>query len=144
MTKREMPNVHGMKRNYEARIAKDEGMIKFEKARPRFVCHSSLGIISCFVIRIAPAAPKLREGGSLCRFALRFLIQHSHSLRIGGPGFFMGIANGGQPGSPELTQRAHHVDHHAGLPRLIEVQIEPHHNIEKVVRTKCDTGGDST
>src|SRR6266536_996532 len=40
MTKREMSNVHGMKRNYEARIAKDEGMIKSEKARPRFVCHS--------------------------------------------------------------------------------------------------------
>ena len=85
MTKREMPNVHGMKRNYEARIAKDEGMIKSEKARPRFVCHSSLGIISCFVIRIS----------SLCRFALRFLIEHSHGLRIGSPGFFMGIANGG-------------------------------------------------
>ncbi len=88
-----------------------------KKARSRFVCYSS------FVIRIA----------SLYRLGPRFLIEHSHSLRIGGPGFFMGIANGGQPRSPELTQRAHHVEHHAGLPRLIEVQIVPHHNIEKIV-----------
>ena len=60
------------------------------------------------------------------RLGPRFLIEHSHSLCIGGPGFFMRIANGGQPGSPELTQRAHHVEHHAGLPRLIEVQIVAH------------------
>jgi len=91
-----------------------------KKARSRFVCYSS------FVIRIAPAAPKLREGGSLYRLGPRFLIEHSHSLCIGGPGFFVGIANGGQPGSPELTQRAHHVEYHAGLPRLIEVQIVAH------------------
>ena len=91
-----------------------------KKARSRFVCYSS------FVIRIA----------SLYRLGPRFLIEHSHSLCIGGPGFFVGIANGGQPGSPELTQRAHHVEYHAGLPLLIEVEVMTHHDVEKIVRTK--------
>src|SRR6266403_2993574 len=106
-----------------------------KKARSRFVCYSS------FVIRIAPAAPKLREGGSLYRLGPRFLIEHSHSLCIGGPGFFVGIANGGQPGSPELTQRAHHVEYHAGLPLLIEVEVMTHHDVEKIVRSKCAIQG---
>ena len=96
-----------------------------KKARSRFVCYSS------FVIRIA----------SLYRLGPRFLIEHSHSLCIGGPGFFMGIANGGQPGSPELTQRAHHVEYHAGLPLLIEVEVMTHHDVEKIVRSKCAIQG---
>ena len=46
----------------------------------------------------------------------------------------MRIAHCGQAHSPKLAQGAHHVKHHARLARLTEVQIVPHHDIEKIVR----------
>jgi hypothetical protein len=53
---------------------------------------------------------------------------------VGGFGFLMRIAYGGQPRSPELAQRAHHVKDHARLARLIEVQIVPHFKTSSWIR----------
>src|SRR6266498_3673822 len=66
--------------------------------------------------------------------SLRFLIQHCHRALVQGLRFLMRIANRSQPCSSQLSQSTHHVKDHTGLARLIEVQIVPHDNVEKIVR----------
>jgi hypothetical protein len=47
----------------------------------------------------------------------------------------MGVAHCRQPRSSQFPKGAHHVKNHAGLPGLIEVQIVPYDNVEKIVRS---------
>ena len=53
----------------------------------------------------------------------------------------MGITYRSQPCSSQLTQGTHHVKNDAGLARLPEVQVMPHHNVEKIVGSQRAIGG---
>jgi hypothetical protein len=68
--------------------------------------------------------------------APRFLIQHGNSTLVYGFCVLVRIANSSQSCSSQLAQGAHHVKHHACLAGLIEMQVVPHDNVEKVVRSK--------
>src|SRR5205823_4593026 len=71
----------------------------------------------------------------------RFLIENSYRALVGDLRVLMGVANRGQPCSSKLAQGAHHVKNHARLARLIEVQIVPHHDVEKIVWSQCAIRG---
>src|SRR5215469_2574579 len=46
----------------------------------------------------------------------------------------MRVAHRSQPCPSQLTQGTHHVKNHACLARLIEMQVVPHYDVEKIVR----------
>jgi len=53
----------------------------------------------------------------------------------------VGVGDCSQTDPPRVSQRAHHVEYHAGLPLLIEVEVMTHHDVEKIVRSKCAIQG---
>ena len=72
--------------------------------------------------------------------ACSFLIKDRHGALVGGLRILMRVAHRGQTCSSQLTQGTHHAKNDARLPRLIKVQIVPHHDVEKVVRSQRSIG----
>ena len=64
---------------------------------------------------------------------LRFLLEHRDRpcldrIRLGGR-----VSDRGQSHATALPERTQHVEHHAGLPRMVEVQAVAGDDVEQVV-----------
>ena len=63
----------------------------------------------------------------------RFRVKHAHSLLIQRLGLGVRVGHRGQAERSILTDAVDHVQDDAGLPRLVEVQAVPRHDIEQIV-----------
>ena len=63
----------------------------------------------------------------------RLLEEHALGPPETGVGLLAGVADRGQTDAAELGERAHHVEHDAGLASLVEVQALANRDVEEVV-----------